>query len=132
MSRLSRGQIVGLITIILIFILGTLTFNKIAQNQKQKIDYLTYDKTIPSTLLNGNYLEYVNLGENYKEKGLKTTKDYIITYIKDGQETLKIDTSDFGTYQVKYYMTNEKPIIKTVIIIDKKAPSISVPPKYKN
>jgi len=129
MIRLSRGQIVALVTIALIFSLAALLFDKITNYKANKIDYLTYDKAKPNTLLKGNYLEYVNLGDNYIEKGLNTNEEYAVTYSLNGSEVNKIDTSDFGTYQVKYYLPNKQTITRTIIIIDKKSPSISVPDK---
>lgn len=129
MSRLSRGQIVALVAIALLFAVAALIFDKIITHNEEKVEYLNYDNTKPNTLLNGNYLEYINLGEEYSEKGLNTEKDYISTYYLNNHEVNKIDTSDFGTYQVKYYLPNNEIITRTIIIIDKKAPSISVPDK---
>jgi len=129
MIRLSRGQIVALVTIALIFGLSAIVFDKITNYKANKIDYLTYDKSKPNTLINGGYLEYINLGDTYTEKGLDTKEDYAVTYSLDGTEVHKINTADFGTYKVKYYLPNKKIITKTIIIIDKKSPSIKVPDK---
>lgn len=129
MSRLSRGQVVGLVAIALIFATATFIFDKITDYQANKINYLVYDKNKPSTLLNGDYLEYVNLNEEYVEKGLKTNKEYQITYSLNNTETTKIDTTKFGTYQVKYYLSNKQTLTRTVVIADTKSPSISVPDK---
>ena len=124
MNRLSRGQIVALVTIAFLFTFATLVFDKTIEYNNEKIEYVTYDKTKTNILLNGDYLEYVNLGEEYKEKGLNTKEDYIPIYYLNGNEVSKIDTSNFGSYQVKYYLKDNKTINKTVIIIDTQAPSI--------
>ena len=84
MYRLSRGQLVGLVTIALIFAIAAFIFDKIIDYKSNKVDYITYDKTISSTLLKGNYIEYVNLGSEYKEEGVNTKKDYTISYLKNG------------------------------------------------
>ncbi len=128
MSRLSRGQVVGLVAIAVIFAVTSFIFDAIISHKTQKIDYITYDKEIPSTLLNGNYLEYINLGDPYQEKGLDTKDDYITAYYINDTEVPQIDTSNFGTYQIKYYV-NDDVITRTIKIIDKKSPSISVPDK---
>lgn len=129
MSRLSRGQIVALVAIALIFAIFSFIFDKITQYNAEKIEYLNYDKTKSDILVNGDYIEYVNLGDEYREKGLNTKKEYIPTYFLNGNEVSNIDTSNFGTYMVKYYLKDNKTINKTVIIIDKKSPSITVPDK---
>jgi len=129
MSRISRGQIVALVTITLLFAMATLIFDKIIDYKSEKIEYLIYDKEKPDILLNGNYLEYTNLGENYTEKGLNTKEDYITTYFLNDTEVNEIDTSNFGTYKVKYYLPNNKIITRTVIIIDKNSPEVSIPDK---
>lgn len=129
MNRLSRGQIVALVTIAFLFTFATLVFDKTIEYNNEKIEYVTYDKTKNNILLNGDYLEYVNLGEEYKEKGLNTKEDYIPIYYLNGNEVSEIDTSNFGSYQVKYYLKDNKTINKTVIIIDTQAPSISIPDK---
>ena len=129
MNRLSRGQIVALVAIAFIFAVFSFAFDKITEYNAEKIDYLNYDKTKSDILVNGDYIEYVNLGDNYKEQGLNTKKEYIPTYYLNGNEVNNIDTSNFGTYTVKYYLKNNQTINKTVIIIDKKSPSITVPDK---
>ncbi len=128
MSRLSRGQVVGLVAIAVIFAVASFIFDIIINHEAEKIDYITYDKEMPSTLLNGNYLEYINLGEAYQEKGLNTKENYVIGYYINDTEVPKIDTENFGTYQIKYFL-NDEVITRTVKIIDKKAPSITVPDK---
>lgn len=129
MYRLTRGQLVGLLTIAIIFAIAAFIFDKIIDYKSNKVDYMTYDEKVSSTLLKGSYIEYVNLGSEYKEKGINTKKDYTVSYLKNGNEVIDIDTNDFGTYQVSYYIENEETIHRTVIIVDKKAPSITVPSK---
>lgn len=129
MYRLTRGQLVGLFTIALIFCVAAFIFDKIIDYKSNKVNYIKYDKKISSTLLKGNYIEYVNLGNKYKEKGVNTKKDYTISYFKNGNEVIDVDTTTFGTYQISYYIENEETIHRTVIIVDKKAPTITVPDK---
>ena len=129
MSRLSRGQIVALVTIALIFAITALIFDKITTYKEEETKYLIYDKQKQDILLNGSYLEYVNLDEEYIEKGLKTKKEYITTYFLNSNEVAQIDTSNLDTYQVRYYLPNNEIITKVVIIVDTKSPSISVPDK---
>lgn len=129
MYRLTRGQLVGLLTIAIIFAVAAFIFDKVIDYKSNKVDYITYDEKVSSTLLKGSYIEYVNLGSEYKEKGINTKKDYTVSYLKNGNEVIDIDTNAFGTYQVSYYIENEETIHRTVIIVDKKAPSITVPSK---
>ncbi len=129
MSRLSRGQIVALVTIALIFAIAALIFDKITTYKEEETKYLIYDKQKQDILLNGSYLEYVNLDEEYIEKGLNTKKEYITTYFLNGNEVAQIDTSNLDTYQVRYYLSNNEIITRVVIIVDTKSPSISVPDK---
>lgn len=129
MSRLSRGQVVALVFIAVLFVLISITFDKIIDYKANKITYLEFDKTKTDILLNSNYLEYVNLGEQYIDKGLQTNQSYKTTYFLNETEVSNINTSDFGRYKIKYYLPNNETITKTVIVIDNKTPSISIPNK---
>lgn len=129
MYRLTRGQLVGLLTLAFIFAIAAFIFDKVIDYKSSKVDYISYDKKISNTLLKGNYIEFVNLGSKYKEKGINTKKDYTVSYFKDSNEVIDIDTNTFGTYQISYYIEGEEAIHRTVIMVDKKAPSITVPDK---
>ena len=126
---LSRGQIVGLVTIALFFAFLTLIFDLIVSHNAKKIDYLSYDSSKVKAILEGNYLEYVNLGETYKEKGINTKKKVSISYFKDNRQVSGIDTSKYGTYEVRYYIGGKNYITRTVIVIDNESPVIKVPDK---
>ncbi len=134
--KLSNMQIVGLITIIVIIFIIYGVFSLIQKNKPAKIDYLTYTKEEIEIKLNESYIEYVEVGEDYEEKGAtakyKNNKlKVIITYYKDGKRVSQIDTSKIGTYQVKYTAITKykktKSVYKTVIINDTKSPTLIVP-----
>ncbi len=129
MSYLSRGQIVALVTIALIFAASALIFDLITSHKSEEIEYLSYKENGNNILLNGSYLEYTQLGEPYTEKGLITNEEYVISYFLNNREVSSIDTSSLGTYKVTYTLNNSDTINRTVIVSDNKSPNISVPKK---
>lgn len=97
----------------------------------------TIDSNYPILVLNGSYIEYVNVNEEYKEKNA-TAQDSngnnidVSIQIKDGnQEVQKIDTSSFKTYNIVYSATDKEKrtttATRTVIIRDNEAPKITFP-----
>ena len=126
---LSRGQIVGLTLIMFIVIALGLVFNLIIQKQREKIDYLEYDKDKNNILLKGDFIKYVNLNDTYIEEGIYGNEKPIITYFKSDRGVASIDTSHFGTYEVRYYLKNGKYASRIVIILDTESPKIIVPEK---
>ncbi len=97
----------------------------------------TIDSNYPILVLNGSYIEYVNINEEYKEKNA-TAQDSngnnieVSIQIKDGnQEVQKIDTSSFKTYNIVYSATDKEKrtttATRTVIIRDNEAPKITFP-----
>lgn len=134
--KLSSMQIVGLITIIVIIFISYGAFSLIQKNKPEKIEYLTYTKEDIEIKVNESYIDYVEVGKNYEEKGATAKyknqkQNVIITYYKDGKRVSKIDTSKIGTYQVKYSVITKdkktKSVYKTIIINDTKAPTIIIP-----
>lgn len=97
----------------------------------------TYDENAPVLLLQGNYLEYVELNTSYIEKG-------VTAYSKEGadltakvtrqilyqdNEVSTVDTSSFKTYTIRYAVTDlEKTshMIRTVIVRDTTPPEITL------
>lgn len=127
MSYLSRGQIVALVTIALIFALSAIIFDTITNNKSEKITYLKYDENGNNILLNGSYLEYIELGTNYVDQGIDTKEFYVISYFSNNREVTAIDTSNLGTYKVVYTLPDSKTLTRTVIVSDNESPHISVP-----
>ncbi len=97
----------------------------------------TYDENAPTLLLQGNYLEYVELNTPYEEKG-------VIAYSKEGaditsritqqilyldNEVSRIDTSSFKTYVIHYAVTDKEKtsnMVRTVIVGDTTPPEITL------
>ena len=140
MERLSMAQIVGLVTIAVIIGVIAMLFGSVTTNKKDEPHYITYKKQTPINMtLNGEYLVYSDLGEEYEEKGVVAslkgkdiTDDVIITYFQNDREVSTIDGSEAGTFLVKYtvmYNDKIKTISRTVIVSDTTSPTISVPEK---
>ena len=102
-----------------------------------------FNENSPILILNGNALEYLEVGSSYSEMGAKakdkngteiTNIDIMFQY--NGTEIPSIDTNEFKTYTVVYSATNEvdgknytSSITRTVIVRDTTAPSLTVPTK---
>lgn len=85
-----------------------------------KFDY----ENIPKIILNGNVLEYVELGSTYVDDEVTCTYNGIV--LEPVIES-NVDTNTVGIYTVKYKVTYENifnEIIKTVIVKDTKGPII--------
>ena len=97
------------------------------------------DANSPIIILNGNYLEYVEINKydpNYVDPGVvaKTSDGTIINEVtityKSGNNEQMIDMSDFGTYTITYSVTDNgltTSAIRTVIIRDTTPPEIIIP-----
>ena len=138
----SKAKIVGFLTIILI--LGLLLFftvhlvNKNKKQEKEEAQYINYQKKDISMALDGDYVEYISLGDEYVEKGIVASKNnhrlgnVSIIYYEDNKQVAAIETDRLSSYLVNYtinYSGKFETIYKTVIVIDNKAPKISFPKK---
>lgn len=105
------------------------------------------DSNSPIIVLNGNYIEYVNVYENeqtinvkYIENGAQAytsegatinTNDISVQIKLNNEEVSEIETSNLVTYSVIYSVTDENnktsSATRTVIIRDSEAPKITVP-----
>lgn len=96
------------------------------------------DDNSPIIVLNGSYIEYVEVNETYEEKGAvaKTSTgqriDNISIQIKqNNQEKTSIDTSQLLTYNVIYSATDASgkttSATRTVIVRDSTSPTITYP-----
>ncbi|HHW69038.1 MAG TPA: DUF5011 domain-containing protein [Tenericutes bacterium] len=92
----------------------------------------------PIIILNGNYITYSEINEEYNDLGViaKTVDgvditDYVYTQIKQGEnEVSKVNTNEFNTYSINYtvnYNNNLSKAVRTVIINDTKPPKITFP-----
>lgn len=98
----------------------------------------TIDSNYPILVLNGSYIEYVNVKEPYIEKGAtaRSSSGEIINDISiqikiNDEETSEINTSELNTYNVIYSATDQEgyttSATRTVIIRDNEAPKITIP-----
>lgn len=96
------------------------------------------DNNSPILVLNGNYIEYVEVNDTYEEKGAiaKSSTGETISNISkqiklDGVEKSSIDTSQLLTYNIIYSVTDSNGLTtsatRTVIVRDTKSPTITFP-----
>ena len=96
------------------------------------------DNNSPILVLNGNYIEYVDVNSTYQEKGAtaksstgETLNDISIQIKLEDVEKSSIDTSQLLTYNVIYSVTDSRGLTtsatRTVIVRDNKAPQITFP-----
>ena len=96
------------------------------------------DLNSPIIILNGDYVEYVDVNSTYQEKGAtaksstgETLNNISIQIKLDNVEKSSIDTSKLLTYNIIYSVTDSRGLTtsatRTVIIRDNEAPTISFP-----
>lgn len=96
------------------------------------------DSNAPIIILNGNYIEYVEVKNSYQEKGAiaKTSEgeeinDISIQILMNEQEQSSINTNALNTYNIVYSVTDGNGIqssaTRTVIVRDTTPPKINVP-----
>lgn len=97
------------------------------------------DNNSPILVLNGNYIEYVEVNEEYTELGAKAInstgeeideENISIQVLYNGEETT-LTTTELKTYSVVYAVTdnsgNTTSATRTVIVRDSTAPTIIIP-----
>ena len=97
----------------------------------------TIDSNSPMLVLNGNYIEYVEVNSEYQEKGAyaySDTGDRLNvsnpTIKQNNNVVSQINTSTLGTYNVIYEVTHNgktTSATRTVIVRDTEAPTIIFP-----
>ncbi len=109
---------------------------KVRQRESGSYDYYTYlqcgplksnvDHTGPKIILNGDSEITLNLGNEYKEPGIKSVKDNVDGKMSNDSVTIdssKVDTSKIGTYEVTYSaqdnMKNKTTVIRKVNVVQK-------------
>lgn len=96
------------------------------------------DNNSPILVLNGDYVEYVEVNDLYEEKGAvaKTSTGETISTISkqiklNNVEKSSIDTSQLQTYNIIYSVTDSNGLTtsatRTVIVRDTKSPTITFP-----
>lgn len=97
----------------------------------------------PIIVLNGNPIEYVEIGSSYVDKGAKakdkfgdTINTINIVYQYNGTEIGNLSTLEFKTYTVIYSVSSEingttytSSITRTVVVRDTTKPELTVPSK---
>lgn len=91
----------------------------------------------PIIILNGNFIEYVEINGTYDEKGAiakdkdgNKIDDIQISYQLNGVEVSNVDTKKFETYTAIYSVINNgytSHITRTIVIRDTTAPDLVVP-----
>ena len=95
------------------------------------------NKNSPIIILNGNFIEYVEINGTYEEKGAlakdkdgNIIQDIQISYQLNGVEIPSIDTKSFNTYTAIYSATSNgytSRITRTIVVRDTTAPDLVVP-----
>lgn len=95
------------------------------------------NKNSPIIILNGNFIEYVEINGTYEEKGAlakdkdgNIIQDIQISYQLNGVEIPSIDTKSFNTYTAIYSATSNgytSRITRTIVVRDTTAPDLIVP-----
>ena len=108
-------------------------------NMESGKDTTKFNKEAPTIILNGNTVTYVNINESYIEPGYTALSsdntditNYITTAIKFNNESVAtINTTAFGVYYIDYTVNDNNghsaTITRTVIINDKKPPTLIIP-----
>lgn len=140
LRRFTRGQViffiagVVLVIILLFAISKTISYvnSPVEEIQNQNVEVTDFTLNI-----NGDYLTYVEINDEYIEEGAVAlngeediSDDIIISYYDNGSQVSSIDTRSIGSYTVKYEVSNKEEVktaLRTVIVTDDIAPSISVP-----
>ena len=97
-----------------------------------------YNANSPLLVLNGNYIEYVDVNSNYTDLGViaYTSDGKIIGNISkqimvDDEAVSIVDTASLGTYNIVYQVTDDNgystSASRTVIVRDQTAPTLIVP-----
>ena len=132
-SLRSGFKVIHLIIFFILFILIILIFNLVSRYIDYKKNYEPFKKITDGNkvIINGNYITYVNVSDDYEEDSAKAyidgkiTDDVLITYYDGDERVFSIDTSSPNDYVVKYTF---KGITATrvVIVCDRESP------KFKN
>lgn len=97
-----------------------------------------FNENAPILVLNGNYIEYVEINDAYQDKGAlaydKNGNSVLVDviYQLNGKEVGSIDTSQFNTYTAIYSATSNgytSKIARTIVIRDTTPPNLIVPTK---
>ena len=95
-----------------------------------------YNENAPTIILNGNYIEYVEINSFYVDKGAQAiSKDgneleVDVIYQENGTEVGSIDITKFSTYTVIYSANSDgytSRITRTVVVRDTTPPELIVP-----
>lgn len=99
------------------------------------------DAFSPIIVMNGNSLEYLEMGEVYEDKGVMAkdrngnqVNDITIQYLENGKEVASLSSNTFKTYTVVYTAkvinngnTYTSHVVRTVVVRDTTPPVITVP-----
>lgn len=135
--KLTKAGIVGLLFIVVIFLVIVFSIFLMTKESSQNINYLYLKKTDNRIILNGDFVTYVNLNDDYKEPGYKAyagnkniTDSVVVTYYDQDGQVENIDTIRDNSYTVKYEALVSGNVVKAqrvVIVCDNKKPDIIIP-----
>lgn len=125
---------------------STITITKIGNSYEMTLNLIdlenaseNIDSNSPILVLNGNYIEYIEVNEEYNELGAKAitstgeeidSENISIQVLYNNEETT-ITTNQLKTYSIVYSVTDDEgrntSATRTVIVRDSTAPTIIVP-----
>lgn len=142
MNGYTKAQFVGLITLVAIGLVILFIGNRIVSylnrpEAKEVVQNENVNSDGFTLTINGNFVTYVGINEEYKEEGAKAYADgtdisskIAISYYEDDKQVSSIDTKKARSYTVKYEVANNqklKDVTRVVIVTDNKKPRLVVP-----
>ena len=127
LKRFTKGQLIVFCFLFILLIITIIFISKTINKVNEPKEVLqNQNVSIENSLkINGDYLIYKGIGDEYKEEGTKEKS--IVSYYKNEKQVSKIDTNSIGTYVVKYENESLKKATRVVIITDNKKPNLNIP-----
>ena len=134
MKGLTKAGKIGLLAIIILFFVIALIFFFLTREDEDETVYMNLTPSADRIDLDGDFVTYVDLNEDYKEAGYHAyegnqdvSDSVVVTYFEGDKQVYDIDTSKNGTYTIKYEaLINDKAVTnsRVVIVSDNKRPDI--------
>ncbi len=139
LRRFTIGQVIIFGLIVIAVICTLLLFGKGVKKANEPKEVLQNTNVVNdgiSFFVNGNYVTYLKINEEYTEEGVTAYVDgvnkndeVIISYFENGKQVSQIDTSKSGVYKVKYELDagGLKQAMRILIISDDEDPHLVMP-----
>ena len=134
MKGLTKAGKIGLLFIFILFLAIVLVFSFLTKEDEDKKVYMNLTYSADRIDLDGDFVTYVDLNEDYEEAGYHAyegnqdvSDSVVVTYFEGDKQVYDIDTSKNGTYTIRYEaLINDKAVTnsRVVIVSDNKRPDI--------